>query len=421
MHSWMSSERSGVIWVDTYRDSKQDWTSAFARHLVDDCARLEYPTVLCHFCQGHSTDGAVSTATRVIQSLIFKCLLLHREKFTVPATKYTQKRFEEVQEDVEGLWTLLLDVITTAEARCIWIVVDHIDILQKETHLKGLENTLAFLRNLNLLADDIDTTVKILVTARVHGPRLSIKMAEAKILSPRHTVVVVPRGNHRREATLVALSSERNHALTQDKSGKALYPPDSLLPVDALLSATDSDSDFAAQEGGEAYHLSHEKSKSLTVPGAVDDGVTDLGSDSSFGDPLASSDDDQEFVNRDKKAMGPKHAPLHSSSSEDSLIGVSSKDDALRARPFNGFTEDIRWGSETDDENEASNRVTSHVRPRIVIRHSDHSPCSPYSRVGTVDNEAGRNQPVILPTTAADSVSDETTRHDLSSESDGII
>ena len=90
MRSWLSTERSGILWVDTYQGHKLDWASVFSTRLMDDCARLDYSMVIAHFCQGHSTGNAISTAAILIQSLISTSISLRREKFTVRTVELTQ-------------------------------------------------------------------------------------------------------------------------------------------------------------------------------------------------------------------------------------------------------------------------------------------------------------------------------------------
>ncbi len=371
MRSWVSSEKSAILWVDTHQGHRLDWASVFSTRLMDDCARLEFSMALAHFCQGHSTGNAVSTAAILIQSLIFKSISLHSTYFTVRAIEMTQQRFQDAQDDVERLWALFLDVLgLVAKGKCVWIIIDHVDILQKETNLRGLENALALLRNLNALTDDPSITVKIFVTARIRdAARLSTKIAEAKILSSRHAIITVPRGSHRSEATLLAKSSKKLSRLPEPK--ESLEVPTSLVSVDSLLSNTSSDSDYEEERPIKAKHTIKRKPELAVVQNKSDLETGESDSASLF-DPFASSDESE-------PATGSRKAAHRSYSSEDSADG-----DFSQAEPFGDFAK-VKWES-TDDEGHVRNQSTSPVTPKIVVAFSDHLPHAGGSRSGSERN-----------------------------------
>ena len=351
MKSWMSSEQSAILWVDTYQSHKLDWASVLLTRLADDCARLNCSVALTHFCQGHSAGNAVSTAAILIQSLISTSISLHHEQFTVRMIELTQQRFQDARDDVERLWTLFLDVLgLVAKEKCVWIIIDHVDILQKETNLKGLENALALLRSLNTLADDPAITVKILITARIRdAARLSTKIAEARILASRHAIITVPRGHHRQEATLLAKSSKKVSRLPEPNASLAV--PTSLVSVDSLLSATDSDSDSWEGDIANSKHIAQRKPETTAK---TESGIDTGGSDSaSLCDPFASSDDSEPTTRVQEAALRP-------SSSDD-----SSDEDFSRVKPFGGFA-DIKWES-PDDEGDERKQSASPVTPKIVV------------------------------------------------------
>ena len=360
MMNWMSSEKSAILWVDTYQGHKLDWASVFSTRLADDCARLNNSMALAHFCQGHSTGNAFSTAAILIQSLISKSILLHREQFTTRMIEMTQQRFQDAQDDVGRLWTLFLDVLgLAAHGKCVWIIIDHVDILQKETNLRGLENALTLLRNLNALADDSDLTVKILVTARIRdAARLSMKIAEARILASRHAIITVPRGHHRNEATILAKSSKRISRLPEPNT--SLAPPPSLVSVDTLLSSSDSDSDHREESAAKAKYTFTRKPGPATVQKEIYGDTGESDSASLFDDPFASSDD-SEPTNRSQEA-----AP-HCCSSED-----SADEDFSQEKPFGNFAE-IKWES-ADDEPHVGKQSTSPLTPKIVVAFSEQPP-----------------------------------------------
>ena len=375
MKSWMSTERSGILWIDTYQGHKLDWASVFSQRLADDCARLEHSVTLAHFCQGHSTGNAFSTAAILIQSLISKCLSLHSEQLAVRTLELTQKRFQDARNDVEKLWTLFLDILRlSVKEKHVWIFIDHVDFLQKETNLKGLENTLALLGNLNALTDDPAMTVKILITARIRdATRLSTKIAEARILASRHAIITVPRGHHRSEATLLAKSSKKIPRLPEPSVPSEV--PTSLVSVESLLFDTDSECDCLAEETAKANHIPNRKSEAATARRKVDC-VTEESDSASLFDPFASSDDSESI-------HGIKATTLRSCSSEDSI-----NEDFTQTEPFGGFAKEVKWDS-TDDDEHSRKHVTSPLTPKPLVKFSEHSPRSRSSGSIPVAGEKG--------------------------------
>lgn len=367
MRSWMSSEQSAILWVDTYQNQKLDWASVLLTRLADDCARLHCSVALAHFCQRNLEGDAISTAAILIQSLIFQLISLHHEQFSVRTIELTQQRFQEVRDDAERLWILFLDVLRlVAKEKCVWIVIDHVDILQKETNLKGLENALALLRSLNALADDPDLTVKILITARIgDAARLSTKIAEARILASRHAIITVPRGHHRQEAALLAKLSKKVSRLPEPNA--SLTVPTSLVSVDSLLFDTDSDSD--SREGSIAKVKHPTQREPETYAKTAVGGDTGDSDSASLYDPFASSDDSEPTTSIHDSALGP-------SSSDD-----SSDEDFLQEKPFGDFAE-IKWES-ADDEGDGRRQSTPPVTPKIVVAFSKDPSCSGRSRSGS--------------------------------------
>lgn len=409
MRSWMSSEQSAILWVDTYQSHKLDWASVLLTRLADDCARLNCSVALAHFCQRNSVGNAISTAAILIQSLISKLISLHHEQFSVRTVELTQQRFQEVRDDVERLWTLFLDVLgLVAKEKCVWIVIDHVDILQKETNLKGLENALALLRSLNALADDPALTVKILITARIgDAARLSTKIAEARILASRHAIITVPRGHHRQEATLLAKSSKKVSRLPDPNA--PLAGPTSLVSVDSLLFDTDSDSESWEGSIAKVKHTTQREPETTAKTAAGGD--TEDSDSASLCDPFASSDDSEPTTSTQNAALRP-------SSSDD-----SSDEDFLQEKPFGDFAE-IKWES-ADDEGDGRKQSTSPVTPKIVVAFSKDSSCSGVSRSGSdkkgvdVSADKMKAQPDLsTPKATANFGSLSNTNSDLLSESD---
>ena len=355
MRSWMSSEQSSILWVDTYQNHKLDWASVLSTRLTDEYSRLDCSMALAHFCQGHSAGSVVSTAAILIQSLIFQTISLHHAQLTIRATELTQQRFQDAQGDVERLWALFLDVLRlVANGKCVWLVIDHVDILHRETNLRGLEHALALLRNLNALADDPAMTVKILITARIRdAARLSTKIAEARILAKRHAIITVPRGHHRQAATLLAKQSKKISRLQEPNT--SLSVPASLVSVDSLLSNTDSDTNSEEESTAKAKHTAKEKPETVIEKLEIG-GDTGESDSASLFDDFASSDDSEPITTRQEAAS-------HPWSSDD-----SSDDDFFQAKPFGDFAE-IKWES-SDDQGHRRDQCISPVTPKIVVAFS---------------------------------------------------
>ena len=355
MRSWMSSEQSSILWVDTYQGHKLDWASVLLTRLTDQYSRLDRSMALAHFCQGHSAGSVVSTAAILIQSLIFQTISLHHVQLTIRATELTQQRFQDAQGDVERLWELLLDVLRlVANGKCVWLVIDHVDILQRETNLRGLEHALALLRNLNALADDPAMTVKILITARIRdAARLSTKIAEARILAKRHAIITVPRGYHRQAATILAKQSKKISRVQEPNT--TLSVPASLVSVESLLSNTDSDTNSEEERTAKAKHTAKEKPETVITKVEIG-GDTEESDSASLFDDFASSDDSEPITAR-------QEAALHPWSSDD-----SSDDDISQAKPFGDFAE-IKWKS-SDDQGHPRDQCISPVTPKIVVAFS---------------------------------------------------
>ena len=361
MRNWISSEQSAVLWVDTYQNHKLDWASVLSTHLTDEWSRLDSSMALAHFCQGHSAGNEVSTAAILIQSLVFQTISLHHEQFTNRAIELTQQRFQDAQDDVERLWALFLDVLgLVANGKCVWLVIDHVDILQRETNLRGLENALTLLRSLNALADDPTMIVKILITARIRdAARLSTKIAEARILASRHAIITVPRGYHRQAATLYAKSSRKIARLPEPTTSLAV--PASLVSVESLLSDTDSGSDSGEECTAKVRQTAKERREAATVK--IEPGCDTGESDSaSLFDDFASSDDSEPTTAKDEATLLPW-------CSDD-----SSDDDFSDTKPFGDFAK-IKWES-SDDEGHRGKQSVSPVTPKIVVAFSEDPLCS---------------------------------------------
>ncbi len=367
MRTWLSSEESGIVWIDSQQLTKHvDWMSVLVTHLIDDVARYQYVTRLRYFCHGHSQGNLVSSAAIFIQSLIFQLLLLNRKNFMMMDTKFTQQRFQDAQHDLEGLWALFLDVLVSAKATCIWIFADHVDVLRKEADSEGQQNALKLLRWFNDLVERPHITAKILVTARIGGPvPLSKEIADGLVLSPHHPVIHVPRGHHRSEATFVAKYSMKPSRLPDANQPKTLETPANAVSVDNLLAESASEDEHPLV-GHNAVHENEkidpeqlEKRDEFSdsdTPSFLDEDIL-LSSD---GDDLTSPTD---FRNENQEVS--PHLTQDKSSSP------SSDEDDFLSEKCDHIKKDDNWNLESSEEDDYGEETevcgSSPLSPKIVV------------------------------------------------------
>lgn len=367
MRTWLSSEESGIVWIDSQQLTKHaDWMSVLVTHLIDDVAQYKYVTRLRYFCHGHSQGNSVSSAASFIQSLIFQLLLLNRKSFSMKDTKFTQQRFQDAQHNLEGLWALFLDVLVSAKATCVWIFADHVDVLRKEADSEGQQNALKLLKWFNDLVERPHITVKILITARIGGPvPLSKEIADGSVLSPHHPVIHIPRGHHRSEATFVAKYSKKRSRLPDTNNPKSLEAPANAVSIDNLLAESSSEDDEpsggdnAIRENEESDPKQLEKQEESTdsdTPSFLDEDVL-LSSDS---DDLTSPTD---FRNEIQGASLHLTEDLSSSPSSDEGDFLSEKSDHI--------TQDGEWNLESSEEDDYGDATevceSSSLSPKIVV------------------------------------------------------
>ena len=367
MRTWLSSEESGIVWIDSQQLTKHaDWMSVLVTHLIDDVAQYKYVTRLRYFCHGYSQGNLVSSAAVFIQSLIFQLLLLNRKNFLMKDTKFTQQRFQDAQHDLEGLWALFLDVLVSAKATCVWIFADHVDVLRKEADSEGQQNALKLLRWFNDLVGRPHMTVKILITARIGGlVPLSKEITDGLVLSPHHPIIHVPRGHHRSEATFLAKYSMRRSRLPDTNEPKSLEAPANAVSIDNLLAESTSEDDEplggnnAVRENEESDPKQlekHEESTDSDIPSFLDEDVL-ISSDS---DDLTSPTD---FRNENQGAS------LHPT--EDMSSNPSSDEDDFLIEKSGHITQDGKWDLESSEEDDYGDTTevceSSSLSPKIVV------------------------------------------------------
>ena len=402
MRTWLSSEESGIVWIDSQQLTKHaDWMSVLVTHLIDDVARYKYVTRLRYFCHGHSQGNLVSSAAIFIQSLIFQLLLLNRKNFVMRDSKFTQQRFQDAQHDLEGLWALFLDVLVSAKATCIWIFADHVDVLRKEADSESKQNALKLLRWFNDLVERPNITVKILVTARISGPvPLSKEIADGLVLSPHHPVIHVPKGHHRSEATFVAKYSTKRSRLSEANEPKSLEALSNAVSIDDLLAESTSEEEGpllghnAVRESAESDPKQLEKrdeSSDSDTPSFLDEDIL-LSSD---GDDLTSPMD---FRNENQGVS------LHLT--EDGSSSPSSDEDEFLMGKSGHLRQDVKWELESSEEDDYREKTevceSSPLSPKIVVGFfEDPFGSHPGSSTSKADRHFHANDGAVSPRNSA--------------------
>ena len=195
MKLWGQMDESSMIWVNGHRNTrKADWMSVLARKVVGHVKELEEVTVLRHFAidaYGHKTGSTVGS---VLHSMVFQALQKHRLRFLSNRSGLLcVTKFEEAKDDVEKLFKIFEEVVRSSKTSCIWLVIDHIDILKKKSRLEDITK---FLGMLNNMMDQEPIILKVLVTARVGGSKFLSDIArKVGAIAPQHAIINVPRGN----------------------------------------------------------------------------------------------------------------------------------------------------------------------------------------------------------------------------------
>lgn len=290
--AWVSTNESSILWVNTYRIfGSADWATAFAARLIDQSAHLDYMTILYHFCTARSSSSSASTPIIIVKSIIFQVLLRHRKRFLSRSKRLTLERFNVAGNNISELWALFLDILRIAKADCTWIVIDSIETLQVEPPCQASEDALMLLRYLNALADDDSITVKVFVTARYAGSSkfFSTNLESGDLMSTRHPILHIPRGQTRAMASMWARTSRKTTRLPESNITRSLKNPTALASAESLLFGPEKEIDEISIPKPTNKIIEHLKESQK-----LDDDSDSPDSLASFitDDPFYSSDDD---------------------------------------------------------------------------------------------------------------------------------
>ena len=259
-------------------------------NMIDQQSRFEQVTVLRSFCQS-AQFGHETTISGTLQSIIFQAIQKDSAKFDVADEKLTKERFANSKDNIELLWALLIDVFKVAKTRCIWLVIDHIDLLEQSASKVDFAS---FVEYLSYLADAQDKVVKILITCRLGGKSSSHRTRKVNMLGSHHTILSVQRGQEIKPQPTPA-----NTWATDSQQHSVRESPRS---IDDLLASSSEESD---------------KNDSHLAPPKVDTTDSDIGLESDdLDNPFASEPSDSDESN--------KGLSQRISISEDSVCGIDS-------------------------------------------------------------------------------------------------
>ena len=350
MKSWMEKDESSLIWVNSHQNERAvDWVSVLATNIVDHAKNLTCVTMLRHFCIGSYSNKLGSNPYTVLQAFIFQMLRLHRTRFlNNHSLGLSLPRFKEARQDLEQLWEVFDEVVKTAKVSCVWLVIDHIDILLKESTPGETLQLLAFLEG--MLQDD-SITVKILVTARLGGSTLLSKLAcESEAISPDHAIINVPRGYQRHEAVLPRLAPRRPHRLPEVTSNEARVSSKEKPQSDTVTFWSDesSDSDNVRDCELETPSASEMKEANDEVDRDSEDSESTA---SNHDDRFLSSEEDKTDI--DISSLGPRNAVASTTRPRGSDDSSSEEDPELFVAPkIPKLVHRITWDTETADSDD---------------------------------------------------------------------
>lgn len=286
--TWLSTNESSILWVNTFQIfGSADWATAFAVRLIDSSANLNYLTVLSHFCAARSKTNSAMTPIIVVKSIIFQVLLHHRKRFLSRSELLTLERFKMAENDMAKLWALFLDVLRIAKADCTWIIIDSIEALQIS------EDALRLLKYLNALADDDRITVKIFISTRHAGSFkfFSTNLANGGLISSRHPIITIPRGQNNTMASIWAKISKKKTGLSETIKDVPQDASATLVSAESLLFESDDEVDEISVPEVTKQVRNHPEGSAKCIDECEDSDHS--GSAASYLDcPLLSSDDD---------------------------------------------------------------------------------------------------------------------------------
>ena len=211
MKTWFATDKSKLLWVNSWINGSADWASAFCLNLLDHATQLPYITALFYFCQNRQTSVTESVVADILQLFISQTIDRHLANLNRKAVQLIVEQCKSAGNDPGKLWSILNDVNLQAEAKCIWIMVDAIDGL-------GLGDGETLLGLLGLLVNQTSITVKVFITSRNAGPSKMLSPSAVNGGAPNSSsaVITMTRARHRNLSTLLAKHTRRPGRLPDD-------------------------------------------------------------------------------------------------------------------------------------------------------------------------------------------------------------
>jgi len=92
--------------------------------MIEYAEKVDIMTVLYRLCGNHPGSQSISTAAVLVQSLITQVIQQRHRKFIRKAFPFTLEHIQDVENDMEELWTLFWSSCAESGARCGWIVIE---------------------------------------------------------------------------------------------------------------------------------------------------------------------------------------------------------------------------------------------------------------------------------------------------------
>ncbi|KAL9107035.1 MAG: hypothetical protein Q9227_007981 [Pyrenula ochraceoflavens] len=339
VRNWLQTISSTFLWVNTFRGSgRADWATAFATRIIEYSSKIDNMTVVYHMCGNHSSSHNVSTPKILLQSLILQILQLHHKAFSRKAFPFTLEHFSDAHDDLEELWSLFIDCCHEANAPCIWLIIDHIDNLDKDADYNAL------ITNLESLSHDQSRIFKIFVSSRAgRAPNFIEEAAEdsAREVSetpvPRRvSIVTIPRRNSRHSAAL--LSKQKRFSRIPDSAPTPAPSQATKADIEKLLDSSEDDllntdkeeNDIVASPTSIKSPRASRKKRNEATSESDQDSISESLSDSSLEftreDPFASSEE-SDWEKSTSTTTAPKDVGAGKKSIAKKKIVASDEDD----------------------------------------------------------------------------------------------
>lgn len=309
MRVWLQASTSSLIWVNTFkRAGPSDWTTVFSLRITEYASKVKEMTVLYYLCGNHSTSSEVSSPTVLLQALIMQLIQQHHKRFVRQVFPFTLEHFKDVQDDIHDLWDLFVKCYAEVEIPCLWLILDHLDNLQKGDDYDFL------LQALLHGAQQESPVLKVFISARTGTPAAISEMLDKESSNPWLSTITVPRPQSIVGAAI--FSRQKRRARQPEPCPDENVTAASRAEIDALLNSSSEDD---LQSENEAQYPPHPVRPPASISVLHDPRLLTLKREDS---DLESSDASMEFTRDDPFATSDEDL------SDDAVAGQLHKDDS---------------------------------------------------------------------------------------------